>query len=134
MRDYHVVLAALLLFFWGALPFQTARMGCGMGTPVAWAQADTPSEVFAGKCAQCHTIGHGRRIGPDLKDVTRTRSRAWLEKFIQDPDAMMQSGDKDALALREQYGGITMPQMNVTPAQIRGLLRYIEQQSKSGQH
>jgi cytochrome c2 len=99
---------------------------------LCWPQAESPAELFAHKCAQCHSIGHGRMVGPDLKDITRTRSRAWLEKFIQDPEAMMNSGDKDALALRNQYGGITMPQMNVTSAQIRQLLQYIAQQSKSG--
>jgi cytochrome c2 len=121
MRGYYVVLTAFLLVVSGTL---------------TWSQADSPAEVFAHKCAQCHSIGHGRRVGPDLKGVTQIRSRAWLEKFIQNPEAMMQSGDKYALALRDQYEGITMPQMNVTPAQIRELLRYIEQQSKSasGQH
>jgi cytochrome c2 len=121
VRSYLIPVAASLLFL--------------SATPL-WPQQESPADLFAHKCAQCHSIGGGRMVGPDLKGVTQTRSRAWLMKFIQDPEAMMQSGDKDALALRDQYSGITMPQMNVTPAETRQLIQYISQKSKSasGQH
>ena len=40
--------------------------------PVAGEQA------FKTKCAACHTIGGGKLVGPDLKEVTTRRDDAWL--------------------------------------------------------
>lgn len=58
--------------------------------PVSFAQE--AADFFAQKCKVCHTIGGGRRAGPDLKDVTQQRDRAWLENFIQNPRAIIDSG------------------------------------------
>ncbi|HEY9790609.1 MAG TPA: cytochrome c [Candidatus Obscuribacterales bacterium] len=30
---------------------------------------ESAADLFAGKCARCHTFGHGRKKGPDLKKV-----------------------------------------------------------------
>ena len=42
----------------------------------------SPKDNFA-ICNACHSIGEGKKIGPDLKGVTERREEAWLIKFIQ---------------------------------------------------
>src|SRR5215470_13142735 len=52
--------------------------------PIAF---DRGKYLFGRDCVACHTIGHGDTIGPDLLNVTRIRSRKWLLRMIQTPDA-----------------------------------------------
>jgi mono/diheme cytochrome c family protein len=76
--------------------------------PTAQAQQQ-PAEYFRQNCMSCHTIGGGRLTGPDLKDVTQRKDRAWLERFVQNPPAVMESGDAYALQLKEDARGVVMP-------------------------
>lgn len=77
-------------------------------------------------CMACHTIGGGKLIGPDLKGITERRDEAWLIKFIQNSQAMVQAGDPDAVAIFQEYNNIPMPPNNLTDDQVRSLLSYIE--------
>ena len=45
---------------------------------------DMGQYLFATRCAACHTIGNGDKIGPDLLGVTNVRDRAWLARMIID--------------------------------------------------
>jgi len=74
--------------------------------------AQAPSEetvdYFRLNCANCHTIGGGRLIGPDLKGVTERRQREWLLTFVADPKGAMDRGDPDALKLLQEASGQLM--------------------------
>lgn len=95
------------------------------------AAAQDAGQFFANNCAACHTIGKGRLTGPDLKDVTTRRDRAWLAKFIPAPIKMIESGDSYALALQKESYGMVMPSLpTLTPALVDGLIDYIESQSQ----
>lgn len=92
--------------------------------------------IYRNRCAACHTIGGGdvmdrakQHIGPDLFDVTRTRDRAWLERWLAEPDAMLEEGDPLALQLYEQYDELPMPNMRLTDKDVDMLLGYIEKES-----
>ena len=65
--------------------------------------------LFTENCAPCHTIGEGGGAGPDLRDISSRRDRAWLVKFILDPDGVTKSGDPYAAQLAKQYDGAVMP-------------------------
>ena len=65
------------------------------------AAAQHTDEFFEHNCASCHTIGGGRLVGPDLKEAIQQKDRAWLEHFIQDPEAVLNSGDPYALAVEK---------------------------------
>jgi mono/diheme cytochrome c family protein len=95
------------------------------------AAAQQADEFFQQKCASCHTIGGGRLVGPDLKEAVQQKDRAWLERFIQDPNAVMSGGDPYALQLKQEANGIVMPKMpGVTPEMAKALLDMIEAESK----
>src|SRR5262245_60746584 len=84
-----------------------AQCRCGLLAAIAvaasvWlfasaAFAQDAAADFRANCAGCHSIGGGRLVGPDLKDVTQRRDRAWLAHFISDPKAALDSGDAYAL-------------------------------------
>jgi mono/diheme cytochrome c family protein len=99
--------------------------------------AQETADYFRTRCAVCHTIGGGRLTGPDLKNVLQQaaangKDREWLIRFIQDPSAMLQSGDPYALKLqRETPGNAVMPsQPDMTRALAGALLDLIEAESK----
>jgi len=92
--------------------------------------AQDPEEFFAKNCFSCHTIGGGRLTGPDLKNVSERKDAAWLEKFILNPQAVINSGDNYAASMLRNSRGVVMPQvtgLNVTLT--RALLKFIKTES-----
>ncbi len=96
----------------------------------ATAQQDAGT-FFKQNCTSCHTIGGGRLIGPDLKDVTTRKDRAWLIQFLQNPKAMIDSGDPYATKLQQEARGVVMPNIaGMSPQQAQALLDLIAAESK----
>jgi len=77
-------------------------------------------------CKACHTIGGGKLVGPDLQGVTERRDEAWLIKFIQNSQELINAGDPEAVKIFEEYNKIPMPPNNLTDDQVRDILLYIE--------
>lgn len=93
--------------------------------------AQDAAGFFKQICVSCHTIGGGRLVGPDLKDLTQRRDRAWLLKFLADPKAMIDSGDPYAAQLLQDARGVVMPPFpGMTPAMNEALISLIEAESK----
>jgi protein SCO1/2 len=89
---------------------------------------DRGEYTFNQHCAACHTVGRGGQIGPDLLGVTKTRDRAWLEKFILAPDRMLADGDPIAKELFEKYKQVSMPNLALAPADVTALVDYLARQ------
>ncbi|MCP4230114.1 MAG: cytochrome c, partial [bacterium] len=71
--------------------------------------AEEAYEYFRDNCYSCHTIGGGRLTGPDLKDLEERRDREWSLNFIQNPKAVVDSGDPYAQEIFDDAGGVLMP-------------------------
>jgi protein SCO1/2 len=91
--------------------------------------SDRGQYLFATRCAACHTIGHGTKIGPDLIGVTAVRDRGWLLRFIQKPDELLAEKDPLAMSLFKQYKEIQMPNVRLGPDDTESLVRFLEAQS-----
>lgn len=78
---------------------------------------------FESKCLACHSLGQGKKLGPDLAGVTKRRSDVWLVKWLQSPEKMLES-DADAKAMLKESGGIPMPNQNLGEAEIQQYLQY----------
>ncbi len=85
--------------------------------------------MFTERCASCHSIGKGDRVGPDLKGAADRRDRAWLAKMIKTPSEMTKS-DPDAKALLKKFKNIQMPDLGLTDAQVASLIETIDKCSK----
>ena len=86
-------------------------------------------DLFRRRCQDCHTIGAGDAIGPDLAGVTGRRDRAWLARFIQDPSAVIASKDPVATAMLRQYRDLTMPKLGLSDRDVEQLIGYLEAQN-----
>jgi cytochrome c2 len=86
--------------------------------------------IFQEECSICHTIGKGRKAGPDLKGVTEKRSQEWLHSFISDPEKMFKKGDAIATKLLNEYAGVRMPNLGLSEQDISDVLAYIKEKSQ----
>jgi mono/diheme cytochrome c family protein len=95
------------------------------------ASAQDPVDFYRQNCLACHTIGGRRMAGPDLKDLLQRKDREWLLRFLQDPKAMIDSGDTYAKKLVEESHGMVMPTIKgMDRARADGLLNLIDAESK----
>ncbi len=100
-------------------------------TPCVRAQTSEAGGFFRQNCMSCHTIGGGRLTGPDLRNVTKAKDRAWLVEFLQNPRAKIDASDPYALKLQQEARGVVMPTISgMTLAQANALLDMIEAESK----
>lgn len=85
--------------------------------------------VFKQTCSACHSIGKGKVVGPDLKDVHKRRKEEWIVKFVKGSQALIKSGDADAKAVFEENNQMVMPDQNLSEADVKSVLAYITEQS-----
>ena len=96
------------------------------------ASALSGQELFKANCTSCHSIGKGRMVGPDLKNVHQKRSEAWLLKWIKSSKLLISSGDADAVAIFNEYNKVPMTEFALlTDDQIKSLIHYIGMESSA---
>jgi len=78
---------------------------------------------FESKCLACHSVGQGRKLGPDLAGVTKRRNDAWLSRWLKSPEKMLET-DADAKAMLKEYNNLPMPNQSLSDAEVRQYLQY----------
>jgi cytochrome c2 len=85
-----------------------------------------PGDYFAKNCYSCHTIGGGRLTGPDLKNVQDRKDINWLENFIVNPQAVINSGDSYAAELIREARNVIMPTLpGITSVIAKSIIEFI---------
>lgn len=82
--------------------------------------------LFNTNCKACHTVGDGKRVGPDLANVTDRREKEWVFKFIKNSSELIQSGDEQAVAMFEEYNKLPMPPHPFSDDQLEDLVAYMD--------
>ncbi|MCC7486205.1 MAG: cytochrome c [Burkholderiales bacterium] len=105
-----------------------AGVAAALAGPANTAGAGTASgqRIFQQSCSACHTIGGGDLVGPDLKGVTATRPREWLERWIAAPDRMLAAKDPVATELLRRFHDVPMPNLQLGAAEVSAVLAYLE--------
>ena len=98
-------------------------------TTAAKLNIDMGQYLFATRCAACHTIGNGDKLGPDLLGVTNVRDRAWLARMIVDSSKMIEEKDPIATALFKKYKEIRMPPLGLPEADVNTLIEFMKIQT-----
>jgi nitrite reductase (NO-forming) len=78
--------------------------------------------AFESKCVLCHSMGGGKKVGPDLQGVTKRHPDAWLTKWLLETE-MMQKSDPVAKDLVSKFG-MPMPNPGLKSDEVRGLLKF----------
>ncbi len=109
-------------------PDLAAAPSYAQARPVDMNQAQT---LFQSRCAACHTVGGGDKIGPDLQGVVQRRDPAWLSRFIQEPDKVLAEGDATATGLFRQYKQVRMPNLRLGEEEVASLVSYLDASVKA---
>jgi protein SCO1 len=93
-------------------------------------------KLFRTRCASCHSVNANdksmaamQKVGPDLQGVGQRRPRAWLERWLKEPDVMLTEKDPTAIAIFNQYNKLAMPNLRLDHKQIAQLLEFIDEES-----
>jgi protein SCO1/2 len=113
---------------YGARPVEVATTNSGGAIKL---NIDKGQYLFATRCAACHTIGNGDKVGPDLLGVTNVRDQAWLTRIITEPDKLIEEKDPIATSLFKKYNEIRMPKMGLADADVKMLIEFMKVQSVS---
>jgi protein SCO1/2 len=128
--DHPKVLANLL---GEALFNYSTASGAGMQSYAAAPQISGQTRgdyLFRTRCTACHTVGEGDKLGPDLKGVVAARPRAWLVRWLKEPDKMIAEKDPTALALKARYRNLPMPNLGLNDVDAAALIEHLEKEDK----
>ncbi len=78
---------------------------------------------FESKCLACHSVGEGKKLGPDIAGVTKRRSDAWLTRWLKAPEKMLET-DADAKAMLKEFNNLPMPNQGLGDAEIKQYIKY----------
>lgn len=92
------------------------------------AMVDRGKAIFDSKCMSCHKFGD-RYVGPDLAEVTETRSGAYIMNMILNPAEMVQKHPEAKAKLAEFM--TPMPFQNVSEDEARDILEYLRSQNNN---
>ena len=81
--------------------------------------------LFLKACSACHSIGMGKRIGPDLEGAHTRRQQAWLIDYLVAPDRVRRRGDAIARKLRASYPGVLMPNLGLSKNDAQDVIAYL---------
>jgi nitrite reductase (NO-forming) len=80
---------------------------------------------FESKCFACHSMGQGRKLGPDLAGLTKRRSGDWITRWLKSPEEMLAKDDQ-AKALLKEYNNVPMPNQNLSDQEVQQYLKYFQ--------
>jgi len=92
------------------------------GTTINDPEAAKGKLAFESKCVLCHSMGGGKKVGPDLQGVTKRHPDAWLTRWLLDTEKMQKS-DPEAKDLVAKYR-MPMPNPGLKATEVRDLLKF----------
>ena len=97
----------------------------GAPKPSTLADAVIGHQLFVAKgCVTCHMRGEeGGRMGPDL--TVRRYASAAISSFLGDPES-------SPLSKSAMPNGVRMPNLNLSPTEIRALVAYLNSETVVG--
>jgi mono/diheme cytochrome c family protein len=93
------------------------------------AQADGEA-IFKSQCAQCHSVGENKVIGPGLKDIHTKKNEEWLIKWIKNSQALIKEGDAYAVKIYEENNKTAMPAFALSDDEVKAILAYIKDEGE----
>lgn len=112
------------------LPAGLAAQEAAAGLTPDPAQAKKGQSLWNNRgCSGCHSIGGGKRSGPDLAGVLERRELGWLRRWLKNTTEMLET-DSLAQAMLAQYNNTKMPNLRLSDAEVESLLQYIAAESE----
>ncbi len=84
-------------------------------------------DIFRFRCMSCHSLGTEDGLGPGLRGVTKKRDKAWLVRWLKEPDKMLAEKDPIVLELYNRYNKILMPNFKLKDDEVEALIKFMEE-------
>lgn len=82
--------------------------------------------LFKQKCTSCHALNR-QVVGPALKGIHEKHDEAWLVKWIKNSQALVASGDPEAVKIFNEYNKTVMtPFPELSDDDIKNILAYVQ--------
>jgi protein SCO1/2 len=88
------------------------------------------SAIYARSCASCHQP-KGASVGPDLAGVLERRDRAWVTRWIREPDRMIAEREPLAVELVAAHRGVVMPNMGLSDADVAAVVEHLAERGRT---
>lgn len=98
----------LKMFLLTVMAVMGLALGAGAEEGATEDSAGEGHRIYVKVCSGCHKLTDQTSKGPGFQGVMSRHTEAWLDKWLQDPKAMIESGDPDAKKLKEKFR-VTMP-------------------------
>jgi nitrate reductase gamma subunit len=85
-------------------------------------------DVFKGNCAACHKLDNKKLVGPGLGSVTENRTEEWFIKWVKNPQALIDAGDEQAVAIHKENGGVMPSFSQLTDEEIKSVYAFLGEQ------
>jgi protein SCO1 len=82
-------------------------------------------DLYRFRCAACHSLGSEDGLGPGLSGVVKKRDRAWLKRWLIEPDKMLAEKDPIAISLYEKYNKVLMPNLKLSDADVEAIITFL---------
>lgn len=123
---------AMSLVSLGLLSWQTfappgaARISDLIGDTVPAAELPGAKTFATAGCTRCHTIGGGKKTGPDLSAVGQRLREREISRFIFDPEAYYRAKDIPSL----NHGYPKMPTIGISEAAADDIAEFLVAKSR----
>lgn len=82
--------------------------------------------IFNANCRTCHRLD-SKNVGPALRGVTERHSIDWTKRFIRNSQALIASGDAEAVKIYNEFNQLAMPAHEfLGDDELMNLLAYVE--------
>ncbi len=118
------------LFFKSVCKFLLLIFFLGLTSSLKAQDASKGAAIFKQNCTACHALDK-KVVGPALKGVGDRRSKEWLRSWIKNSGKLIASGDKDAVALFNEYNKVAMPAFpTLSDEEIDNMIAYFQEGDK----
>ncbi|WP_034256777.1 c-type cytochrome [Adhaeribacter aquaticus] len=131
-KKYSFLLALLFSFLTVFSSFAQGEQASvsqdGVTAGAAGPDVQAGGTLFKNNCASCHAINE-KVVGPALRDIHKKHKLPWLISWIRNSSKMVQSGDKQAVQIFNEYDKQQMPSFAFSDEEITSIVKYIEAES-----
>jgi mono/diheme cytochrome c family protein len=89
------------------------------------ALASAGEALFKNNCASCHGLDEVV-VGPALRGVDKRHSETWLLSWVKNSSKMVQTGDKEAVKIFNEFQKQQMPSFAMSDDEIKSILAYVK--------
>jgi nitrate reductase gamma subunit len=89
-------------------------------------------DLFKGNCSACHKLDNKKLVGPGLGGVTENRTEEWFVNWVKNSQALIDSGDEQAVAIHNENGGVMPAFGQLSDDEIKSIYKFLGEQPKVG--